>query len=56
MDQLLILRTVIWGSLCGSTGCTRLAYLDMSDATQNCPSGFGLYNSGGVRVCGKPVR
>ena len=44
------------GTLCGSGGgWTRLAYLDMSDATQNCPSGFRLYQSGGVRVCGRPV-
>ena len=40
--------------LCGSGGgWTRLAYLDMSDATQNCPSGFRLYQSGGVRACGR---
>ena len=45
------------GTLCGSGGgWTRLAYLDMSDATVNCPSGFGLYNSGGVRACGQSVR
>uniref|UniRef100_A0A1X7T4T0 Fibrinogen C-terminal domain-containing protein n=1 Tax=Amphimedon queenslandica TaxID=400682 RepID=A0A1X7T4T0_AMPQE len=45
------------GSLCGSGGgWTRLAYLDMTDATVNCPSGFRLYQSGGVRACGKPVR
>ena len=44
------------GTLCGSGGgWTRLAYLDMSDATQNCPSGFRLYQSGGVRACGRPV-
>ena len=42
--------------LCGSGGgWTRLAYLDMSDATVNCPSGFRLYQSGGVRACGRPV-
>ena len=42
--------------LCGSGGgWTRLAYLDMPDATQNCPSGFRLYQSGGVRACGRPV-
>ena len=42
--------------LCSSGGgWTRLAYLDMSDATQNCPSGFRLYQSGGVRACGRPV-
>ena len=40
--------------LCSSGGgWTRLAYLDMSDATQNCPSGFRLYQSGGVRACGR---
>ena len=43
-------------TLCNATGgWTRLAYLDMTDATQNCPSGFGLYQSGGVRACGRPV-
>uniref|UniRef100_A0A1X7TEG5 Fibrinogen C-terminal domain-containing protein n=1 Tax=Amphimedon queenslandica TaxID=400682 RepID=A0A1X7TEG5_AMPQE len=42
--------------LCGSGGgWTRLAYLDMSDSTVNCPSGFRLYQLGGVRVCGRPV-
>uniref|UniRef100_A0A1X7SG18 Fibrinogen C-terminal domain-containing protein n=1 Tax=Amphimedon queenslandica TaxID=400682 RepID=A0A1X7SG18_AMPQE len=41
---------------CGSGGgWTRLAYLDMSNATQNCPSGFKLYQSGGVRTCGRPA-
>ena len=41
--------------LCGSgEGWTRLAYLDMSDATQSCPSGFKLYQEGGVRACGRP--
>ena len=43
------------GLLCGSGGgWTRLAYLDMSDATQNCPSGFKQYQSGGARACGRP--
>ena len=42
-------------TLCGSGGgWTRLAYLDMSDSTQNCPSGFKLYNVTGVRACGRP--
>uniref|UniRef100_A0A1X7UD77 Uncharacterized protein n=1 Tax=Amphimedon queenslandica TaxID=400682 RepID=A0A1X7UD77_AMPQE len=42
------------GTLCGSAGAwTRLAYLDMTDATVNCPSGFRLYQSGGVRACGR---
>ena len=41
--------------LCGSgEGWTRLAYLDMTDSTVNCPSGLRLYQSGGVRACGRP--
>ena len=40
--------------LCGSGGgWTRLAYLDMTDSTENCPSGFKLHQSGGVRACGR---
>uniref|UniRef100_A0A1X7VDH7 Fibrinogen C-terminal domain-containing protein n=1 Tax=Amphimedon queenslandica TaxID=400682 RepID=A0A1X7VDH7_AMPQE len=43
------------GELCGSGGgWKRIAYIDMSDATQNCPTGFRLYQSGGVRACGRP--
>ena len=42
------------GTLCGSAGgWARLAYLDMTDAAQNCPSGLRSYQSGGVRVCGR---
>ena len=42
--------------LCGSVGgWTRLAYLNMNDTTMNCPSGFRLYQSGGVRACGRPT-
>ena len=41
-------------TLCNVTGgWTRLAYLDMTDATQRCPSGFRLYHSGSVRACGR---
>ena len=44
------------GELCGTGGgWTRLAYLDMSDSTVNCPTAFRLYQSGGVRACGRPV-
>ena len=40
--------------LCGSGGgWTRLGYLDMTDATVNCPSGFRLHQSGGVSACGR---
>ena len=42
-------------TLCGSGGgWTRLAYLDMSDAMEDCPPGFRMYQSGGVRACGRP--
>ena len=38
-------------TLCNGTGgWTRLAYLD---ATQNCPSGFRLYQNDSVRACGR---
>ena len=41
-------------TLCGSGGgWTRLAYLDMTDATQNCPPEFHYYIGSGVRTCGK---
>ena len=40
--------------LCGSGGgWTRLAYLNMSDGSQNCPSGLQYYSSAGLRTCGK---
>ena len=40
--------------LCGSGGgWTRLAYLDMSDRSQNCPSGLQYFSSAGLRTCGK---
>ena len=43
-------------TLCNGTGgWTRLAYLDMTDASQSCPSGLRLYQSGVVRACGRPV-
>ena len=41
------------GELCSTEGgWTRLAYLDMADSTLNCPPGYKLYESGGVRACG----
>ena len=41
-------------TLCNGTGgWTRIAYLDMTDSTQNCPSGFRYFESGGVRACGR---
>ena len=42
--------------LCNSTGgWMRIAYLNMSDSSENCPDEFRLYNENGVRACGRPV-
>ena len=44
------------GELCGSEGgWSQLAYLDMSDSTVDCPTGFRLYESNGIRACGRPT-
>ena len=44
------------GELCGNDGAwTRLAYLDMADSSMHCPSGFRLYDTNGIRACGRPV-
>ena len=41
--------------LCGSDeGWMRVAYLNMSDPTEDCPSGFRLYEENGIRACGRP--
>ena len=39
--------------LCGSGGWTRLAYLNMSNSLEHCPSGFKLFQADGVRACGR---
>ena len=42
--------------LCDSKGgWMRVAYLNMSDSTEECPPGFRLYDENGVRACGRPV-
>ena len=41
------------GELCSTEGgWTRLAYLDMTDSTVDCPPGLKIYENGGVRACG----
>ena len=37
--------------LCGSTGWTRVAYLDMTHPSESCPSAFSEINENGVRAC-----
>ena len=43
------------GELCNGTegGWTRLAYLDMTDSTEECPPAFNLLQYGDVRACGR---
>ena len=31
----------------------RVAYLNMSDSTEDCPQGFNLYEENGIRACGR---
>ena len=43
-------------SLCNSSGgWMRVAYLNMSDPTEECPPGFRLYNQNGIKACGRPT-
>ena len=39
--------------VCNSYGWNRVAYLDMSDLSQQCPNDFHLYDVNGVRACGR---
>ena len=39
---------------CGPGQWTRVAYLNMSNPSQSCPSVWRLITSSGVRVCGRP--
>ena len=41
--------------VCGSSGWMRVAYLNMTDPSEECPRGFRLYNENGVRACGRPA-
>ena len=37
----------------GEGGWMRVAYLNMSDPTEDCPQGFNLYEVNGTRACGR---
>ena len=39
---------------CGEGQWHKVAYLNMSDPSQQCPSAWREYNSNGVRACGRP--
>ena len=40
-------------SFCNSIGWTRVAYLNMSNTSQECPAELREYNESGVRACGR---
>ena len=40
---------------CGDGLWTRVAYLNMTDRSQQCPPPWRLYRANGVRACGRPV-
>ena len=40
---------------CGDDLWYRVAYLNMTDPSQRCPSEWREYNTSGVRACGRPV-
>ena len=39
---------------CGDGMWYRIAYLNMSDSSQQCPPAWGNYDASGVRACGRP--
>ena len=41
--------------VCGSSGWMRVAHLNMTDPSEQCPSGFRLYSESDVRACGSPT-
>ena len=57
-SQVTSLRTQFTGLqlqlYCGPGEWHQVAYLNMSDPTQQCPSAWREYNTGGVRACGRP--
>ena len=40
---------------CGAGEWIRIAYLNMTDPSQSCPSRWREYTNNGVRVCGRPL-
>ena len=42
-------------SQCGLGMWWRVAYLDMTDPSQQCPSAWREYNTSGVKACGRPA-
>ncbi len=38
---------------CGGPGWTQVAYIDMSDPSQQCPNNWNTYNANGIRGCNR---
>ena len=55
--HLILLLTIRSSSLpeCGDGLWYRVAYLNMTDPSQQCPPAWREYNTSGVRACGRPV-
>ena len=49
-----ILQQQFGSARCGPGEWYRVAYLNMSDPTQQCPPSLRLYSANGVRACGRP--
>ena len=54
-DVWTILANFTFISKCGDGLWKRVAYLNMSDPSQQCPSAWRLYSTNGVRACGRSV-
>ena len=46
---------IIMEKVFGSSGWMRVAHLNMTDPSEQCPSGFRLYSESGVKACGSPI-
>ena len=53
-DQINRLRTSSPSPNCGPGLWQRVAFLNMSDPSQQCPSAWREYSANGVRACGRP--
>ena len=49
------LNTISQHAHCGDGMWIRVAHLNMSDPSQQCPSAWREYNTSGIRACGRPA-
>ena len=53
VNKTTILETTITIPECGGSGWRQVAFLDMTDPDQTCPSSWRLYSQDSVRACGR---